>query len=188
MPRREGRIHVRRGAGAVVTQARVDHATGARSGVTGNLAEPGHAPGRSLLRCEELPASPREAEAPELAAGDPVVLGGLMGAADGVPLFHSRNFHPARRLPGIAAALARTGGVTAALREAGVTDCQRRWTPLVAEPPEPLIARHLRLSERAPVLRSENLGVDADGRPVEYGTSWFCSARIALVLDRSCFA
>ena len=50
-----------------------------------------------------------------------------------------------------------------------------------------MIARHLRMPETSPVLRSESLDADAEGHPVGYGTSWFCSERVQLVVDRSSF-
>lgn len=186
--RQEGRIHVRRGSGAVVTQGRFDYAIGARTRFSRNLTELGHTPGRTLLRCEEVPAAGREADALGLEAGDPVVVAEAVAAADGVPILYSRSFYPAGRLAGIAAALRIATGITDALARVGVADYQRRSTRLVAEMPEALIARHLRMSDRAPVLRAESVNVDADGVPVEYGISWFCSDRIALVVDRSSFS
>jgi GntR family phosphonate transport system transcriptional regulator len=50
-----------------------------------------------------------------------------------------------------------------------------------------MIARHLRLPETSPVLRSESLDIDSDDRPVEYGVTWFCSERVQLVVDRTSF-
>ena len=47
-----GRIHVRRGAGAFVTQARLDYAIGPRTRFSQNLADAGHTPERTLLRIE----------------------------------------------------------------------------------------------------------------------------------------
>ena len=56
-----------------------------------------------------------------------------------------------------------------------------------AERPGAMIACHLRMSETSPVLRSDSLDTDADGQPICYGISWFCSERVQLVVDRSSF-
>ena len=185
--RREGRIHVRRGAGAFVTQARLDYAIGPRTRFSRNLTELGLTPGRALLRSETVPAGPREASALGIAEGAPVVLAETVADADGVPVLYARSFYPAERLDGIRAALEASSSITEALRRCGCGDYQRLWTRLVAELPEPIVARHLRMPETSPVLRSEGLNIGAEGEPVEYGLTWFCSERIALVVDRSSF-
>lgn len=185
---REGRIHTRRGAGAFVTQGRFDYAVGPKMRLTRTLSAMGMAPSRRVLRLEELPADEREAAALELPVGAKVAVLESIAEADGVPIIYGRAAYPASRLPGILDALGRSGRITEALREAGVSDYTRVWTKLLAERPGANIARHLQMPETHPVLHAEGLSVDEAGRPVEHGDSWFCSDRVQLVVDRASFA
>ena len=43
------------------------------------------------------------------------------------------------------------------------------------------------MPETGPVPRCESLDAGAEGRPVEYGISWFYSEGMQLVADRSSF-
>lgn len=182
-----GQIHVRRGAGAFVTGARIDYAIGPRTRFSQNLAATGHVPARAFLRIETLPADPRERRHLDLAAGARVHVAESVSQADGVPVSYSRMAFPAEHLPGLPEALRTGTSITAALAACGVADYQRLWTRLTAERPGAMIARHLRMPETSPVLRAEALNADAAGHPVEYGVTWFCSDRVQLVVDRSSF-
>jgi GntR family phosphonate transport system transcriptional regulator len=183
-----GRIHVRRGAGAFVTQARLDYAIGPRTRFSQNLAATGHTPGRTLLRIETLAADAAERRHLDLPEGARVHVTESISQADGVPVTYSRMAFPAARLPGLPAALREAPSITAALARCGIADYQRLWTRLTAERPGAMIARHLRMPETNPVLRSESLDIDTEGRPVEYGVAWFCSERVQLVVDRTSFS
>jgi GntR family phosphonate transport system transcriptional regulator len=182
-----GRIHVRRGAGAFVTQPRLDYAIGPRTRFSQNLTAAGHTPERHLLRIETLAADAAERRHLALPKNAQVTVAESVSHADGIPVTYSRMVFPAARLPDLPQALRDAPSVTAALARCGVADYHRLWTRLTAERPGVLIARHLRMPETSPVLRSESLDADAEGRPVEYGISWFCSERVQLVVDRSSF-
>ena len=182
-----GRIHVRRGAGAFVTQTRLDYAIGPRTRFSQNLTAAGHTPERHMLRIETLTADATERRHLALSRGAQVHVTESISHADGIPVTHSRMAFPAARVPDLPEALRDTPSITAALARCGIADYQRIWTRLTAERPGTLIARHLRMPETSPVLRSESLDADADGQPIEYGISWFCSERVQLVIDRSSF-
>jgi GntR family phosphonate transport system transcriptional regulator len=78
--------------------------------------------------------------------------------------------------------LAETGSVTAAFKAEGLMDYTRAWTRLTAIAASPTQAGHLRVPPGAPILRSVGVNVDPDGRPVEYGRTWFAGDRITLTL------
>jgi GntR family phosphonate transport system transcriptional regulator len=101
--------------------------------------------------------------------------------ADGVPIAAFRSVFPAASLPGLAEALA-AGSVTRALAEVGVTDYTRASTRLTAELADAVLAARLRLAPGAAVLRSEAVNVDAAGRPVEHGMTWWAGDRVALTV------
>ena len=181
--REAGQITVRRGSGAVVTPGRFDYPITGRTRFSANVSASGRVPERTILRCETVRASDREAEILALSPGSLVVLYEVATAASGVPVSYGRSVFPASRLGAIAEGLLEHHSVTKALTAVGVADYLRRWTRLTAEKPTPTIANHLAIPEGAAVLHSEGLNVDAAGAPVEYGNTWFCSERVALVVD-----
>ncbi len=183
----EGRIHVRRGSGAYVTQGQVDYRIGRKTRFSRNIASVGRQSGRLVLWIDTVIADAREAAALELPEGAAIHVAETIGDADGVPIVFGRSAFPAEALPGLPAALRESRSITAALAAAGVSDYERRWTRMVAERPTPTIARHLQMNESHPVLRAESLNDGPDGQPVEYSRSWFCSDRVQLVIDEETF-
>jgi GntR family phosphonate transport system transcriptional regulator len=106
-----------------------------------------------------------------------------LSLADGVPIAVFRSVFPADRFPGLLKDLEETRSVTQALARHGVKDYTRAFTRLTAKIATPSQARHLRLPEDAPILRSVSLNVDISNRPVEYGRTWFAGDRVTLTVD-----
>lgn len=185
--REDGRIHVRRGSGAFVTQGRFDYEIGPRTRMSQNIADRGRRADREWLRIEEVCADRRSAEALDIAPGERVLVAEMIGTADGVPISYTVSTFALSRLPGFEGALRAHRSITRALAAVGVSDYRRRWTRLIAERPGAMIARHLQMPEIHPVLQSDALDVTLDDRPIEYGRTWFCSDRVQLVVDRSSF-
>jgi len=178
-----GLIHARRGAGVFVTGRVTDYPLTRRTRFRDNLMSAGHTPDKRILRLETLPADPREAEALGLRHGAPVHLWEGVSLADAVPLSLFRSVFDATRFPDLPAMLNRHRSVTAALAEAGVADYTRRSTRLSAETADAVRARHLHLSSGAPLLRTVSVNVDPQGRPVEYGRTWFAGERVQLIVE-----
>jgi GntR family transcriptional regulator, phosphonate transport system regulatory protein len=63
-----------------------------------------------------------------------------------------------------------------------VPDYTRASTRLTAVAATATQGLHLRLPEGAPLLRSVAVNVDAEGRPVEYGHTWFAGDRVTLTV------
>lgn len=181
----EGLVHVRRGAGATVTQRVADYPIGARTRFTENLRRAGREPARAFLSMETAGARRAEAEALGLAEGDRVHCAETLHFADAVPVAASRSAWPAAALPGFLEALAREASVTRALAACGVEDYARAWTRLTAERAGALLARQLRVQDGTPVIRAEALSHDPAGRPIEYALTWFCTDRMPVMLDTS---
>ena len=108
-----------------------------------------------------------------------------LSLADGQPLALFRSVFPAARFPGLPDALRRLSSVTAALREEGIEDYTRAWTRVNAKLATATQALHLHLREGAPLLRTISLNIDPEGRPVEYGRTWFSGDRVTLTLAES---
>lgn len=175
-----GLVHARRGAGVFVAAKPMTYPLGRRVRFHAALEAAGRMADKITLRLETIPADDREAAALALDPGAPVHVWEGVSYADGAPVCHSISAFPAGRLPGLPAGLRATGSVTAALAREGVADYTRMETDLTAERATATQALHLKLSEGAPLLRAVGVNVDTDGRPVEYGRSWFAGERVKL--------
>jgi GntR family phosphonate transport system transcriptional regulator len=178
----EGLVQSRRGAGVFVTSVPTDYPLGRRVRFHQNVLATGRTPSRRLLRNETRPADAEEAEALGLTPGNLVHVVEGVSLADGVPLGLFRSVLPADRLPEFPQAMARLHSITAALAEAGVTDYTRASTRITARLADAVQAGHLQVSQGAPLLRSETINVEPQGRPVEFGMTWFAGDRVALTV------
>ena len=169
-----GLVQPRRGAGVFVTSVPTDYPLGRRVRFHQNVLANGRTPSRRMLRTETRPASAEEAEALALPLG--------ISLADGVPIGLFRSVLPAERFPNFPQDMTRLGSITAALADAGVADYTRALTRLTAKLANGVQAGHLQLAQGAPLLRSVTINVDVDGRPVEFGTSWFSGDRVTLTV------
>lgn len=179
----EGAVHPRRGAGVFVTARPTDYALGHRVRFHQNVAASGRTPSRRITRRETRPATGSESAALNLGPGDPVHVVEGVSLADGQPLAVFRSVFPAPRFPGLLAEMEGQTSVTAALAACGLADYTRAYTRLTAQLADPVQALALQVHPGAPLLRSEALNVDARGRPVEQGTTWFAGDRITLTVD-----
>lgn len=178
-----GRVHARRGSGVFVQEGRpVDYPIGRRTRLSRNLAAAGREAGRHILSAETRRASLAEAEALVLTPGSAVHVVEGISLADGVPLALFRSVLPAERFPDMLATLREETSVTVALRRHGVEDYTRADTRLTAKRATATMALHLGLREGDPILRTVSVNVDGDGRPVEYGHTWFAGDRVTLTV------
>lgn len=179
----EGLVHSRRGAGVFVAGKPTDYPLGRRVRFHQNLQAAGRLPGREALAIATRAADAEEAAALSLSPGAEVHAYEGLSLADGQPVAVFRSVFPAARFPDLPGHLAAHGSVTAALAAAGVEDYTRASTRLSAVPATATQALHLRLAEGAALLRSVSVNVDAKGRPVEFGHTWFAGDRVTLTVD-----
>ncbi len=177
-----GLVHARRGAGVFVAARPMDYPLGRRTRLHQNLAASGRTAAREVLALETRQAGAREAAALGLPEGAQVVAYEGISLADGLPLAVFRSVFPAARFPGLIGALRETHSVTRALAAEGLDDYTRAETRLTAKRATATQALHLRIREGDPILRSVAINVDAGGRPVEYGHTWFAGDRVTLTV------
>ena len=180
-----GAIFTRRGAGAFVAHRPTEYPIGRRVRFHQNLQAAGRLPTKEILALETRSADAAEAEALRLVPGAMVHVCDGVSLADGVPVAVFRSTFPAARFPGLPEALRRLRSVTAALAAQGVADFTRASTRLNAKLASPTQAVHLNLSPGAPILRTLGIDIDREGRPIEYGRTWFAGDRITLTLAES---
>lgn len=178
-----GLVHARRGAGVFVASNPTDYALGKRVRFHQNLRAAGRVPGRELLCSETRMADAGEAQALQIAPGDPVHAYETLATADEEPIALGSGVFPLARLPGLPEALQAHESITQALAACGVTDYTRASTRVTAQLATPTQAARLRLPQGAPILRTTSLNIDPQGRPVEFGRTWFAGDRVTLTLD-----
>ncbi len=178
-----GLIRIEQGRGTFVQEDVIDYALGRRTRFSENLLQQQREPSGRSLRALEVPASATVAAALQLVPGSPVALIETLGEADGTPISIGQHFFPLPRFAGIIDRYAETGSVTRALAALSVSDYVRRTTRLTARLPSQEEAAHLRQPPTRPILQSEAVNVDSDGRPVEYGVTKFAGERVQILVE-----
>lgn len=177
-----GRVRARRGAGVFVAEAAADYPLSLRPRFHETVSALGRLPSREFTRVETRRAAQPEAEALRLEDGAPVHVVEGVSLIDGTPVAVFCSVFDARRFPDLPAEVTHTSSITAALRAGGVADFTRASTRIGAELASGPKALHLKITQNAPLLRSEALNVDPEGVPVEYGLVWFAADRISLTV------
>lgn len=176
----EGRVRTEHGRGTFACPAPLRYALGVRTSFTANVEAQGKTAARRIETIETVRAVAAIAGQLDIARGALVVRVVTVALADGVPLARSQHHFPLARLPGIAAAVEATGGITAALERCGVAGVKRARTRISTRPAAPAEAQALAMAAGQPVLVTEGLDVDTADRPVQYGFTAFCGSRVEL--------
>ena len=179
----DGLVRTRRGSGAFVAATPTDYPLGKQVRFHENLIAAGRRPEKRVLHLQERSATGGEARALKIAPGDPLCAYHGLSLADGQPIAVFESVFPLGPLPGMTAALGQVSSVTGELAACGVTGWTSASTRLTAVRATAKEALHLHLAEGDPLLRSSSVNVDATGRPVEYGCTWFAGDRVTLTLE-----
>lgn len=178
-----GLVHSRRGSGVFVTSQTIAYRLGRRTRFTQNLREAGRTGTRRILRIETLPATREDAKRLDIRRGAPVHVTETVSLIDNVPAMYGRGLFPAEPLEVFPQEFRETGSITKALDAAGIADYRRAWTRLTAERAQAEIARHLHVSDGAPLLRTVSLNITGDGMPIEFARTWICADRVELLIE-----
>lgn len=178
----DGLVRARRGAGVFVEMAPVEYRLGERVRFHRNLELAGRVPGRRLSHVATRAATAPEAAALRLETGAMVYVAEGISTADDTPIALFLSVFPAARLPGFDALLRDLSSVTAALRQAGISDYTRTETRIGAATATAAQAAMLHLREGAALIVTTAINADTDGVPVEYGMTRFAAERVTLTM------
>jgi len=179
----KGVLRIEQGRGIFVREPVVDYAVTTRTRFSENLQRQSRVPGGTLLGSSEITADTTVAEALNLVMGEAVVLVQTLGMADGQPILASNHYFSKARCAGIADAYRETGSITQALKACGIDEYWRKWTRITARLPNGADAQHLKIERNRPILVTESVNVDMDGRPVEYGVTRFSGDWVQLTVE-----
>lgn len=177
-----GVIRVEQGRGTFVQEQIIEYPVSQQTSFTENLSRQSRHPNRELVRCLELRADVTVARALEIPVDAPVLQLTTAGEADGHRINVASHHFPLPRFSGIERAFRETGSLTAAFKTLE-TEYRRKITSVTARMPTVEDAEHLRQLRNRPVLVSESINVDPQGRPVEYVVTRFASDWVKLVFE-----
>jgi GntR family transcriptional regulator, phosphonate transport system regulatory protein len=177
-----GLVRVEQGRGTFLQDLVIDYPLRRRTSFSANLLAQDRAPSHEILEAAEVAADAEVARALGLRRAARVVYSASVGFADGVPVSYGRSFFPAARFPGLADRLRRQPSISAVLTGYGLADYRRATTRVLARLPSAEEAARLRQPAGEPVLVTEAVDVDPEGRPIRYGATCFAGARVQLTV------
>jgi GntR family transcriptional regulator, phosphonate transport system regulatory protein len=177
-----GLVRVEQGRGTFLQDLVIDYPLRRRTSFSANLLAQDRAPSHAMLEVVEVAATAEIARALGVRRGARVVRGTSVGLADGVPVSYGRSWFPAARFPGLADRLRQETSISAVLASYGVADYRRATTRVLARLPSAEEALRLRQPASEPVLVTEAIDVDPQGRPIRYGVTCFAGARVQLTV------
>lgn len=175
-------IRTTQGSGSFVREREIGYQLGGRTRFSDNILRHDRTPRGELLESRIVPATTIVATALGLETGMEVIVLETAGEADGIRICVATAYFSAIRFPGLDRIFRETGSVTRSLLTYGVDDYHRHSTQVFARMPTARDARLLRQSRNVPVLVTEGINVDPQGRPVEYCETRFCAERVRFVI------
>jgi GntR family transcriptional regulator, phosphonate transport system regulatory protein len=177
-----GLVRSTQGRGTFVEAFAVDLALGKRTRHRQSLAQAGVRGGLQILQSRQVLALVDQAQALKVSVGSPLLCLQVLGEGAGQPLHVSERYFPLPRFAGLADAVARSGSITDAFAQHGVSDYQRQESRISARMPSPEVAALLRQVNTRPVLLVSSVNVDPEGVPIEFALAWFAGDRVTLTV------
>ncbi len=178
-----GLVSIEQGRGMFVVDSALDYALGPRTRFSDNLQSRQKRPGRELLSADQRHAEADIARALAIPAGALVWEIRTLNRANDRIVGLSTHYVAVSRFPEFADAFRRTLSITAALAACGLNDYKRKTTRITARLAPTEDARQLGIGRNRPVLQTETVNIDENGRPVEFGRARFVADHVTLTID-----
>jgi GntR family transcriptional regulator, phosphonate transport system regulatory protein len=187
-----GLVRVEWGRGTFVVDRSADGKPTAQAQFVHSLLDQQGSHLRRVLRSELLPADAVVARALRIAVGSSCLRLVMLNESSDVPFSLAVNYFPVRRLPHLSATLEKLAGDDAQLtsikdllRSSHVKVRQRSRIKISARLPSAEEASHLRIARQQPLLETETVEIDDEGRPVTYSKTCFRADRLQFVVPSS---
>jgi GntR family transcriptional regulator len=170
-----------RGGGTFVAAPKIERDLRSFAGLAEYIRRQGMEAGARVIAVVLTVAEEAEAEALQIACGDPIVLITRVRLAGGEPIALERSRFPAERFPGLAEQ-ALGGSLYDLIREVYGHSAERaveRIEPVAAEPE---VASLLDVAPGTPLLAIERIAYDASGIPLEHADDLFRGDRTRVVV------
>lgn len=176
-----GRVRIEQGRGTFVQEDVIEYPVSRRTRFSEVLTTQHYHPRGELLRAVDLPASAEVARGLRIRGGQRVIALEIVGHADSRPISLVSHYFPRARFDGLIDSYKVTRSITKALARHGVADYVRLETRATTRMPDDVEARILKQSPRLPILVTESINVDTDGRHIEFSIGRFASERVQIV-------
>ncbi len=181
----EGLVRIEHGRGIFVAEDVVQYALGERTRFSENMERSNLSGERRLIASSIQEADAVARRNLELNHGADVIVIESLSEIAQRPLGFSRAYYPATRFPGLDCILREDSSRTRAFRQFGIVDYRRRTTRIITRFPTTREASLLRIVRTRPILQTEKVDVDPEGRPISYGVVCYGGDRIQLVVGES---
>lgn len=178
-----GLVRIEQGRGTFIQEDVIDYQVGRRTRFSENIMSLDRRPGGKLLRSGEIRADADAARALGVRRDSPLIMIENLNEVDGRPVSVALHCFPRARFDGIVEAYRDTGSITKALFQLGVKDYFRQLTRVMPRMPGAEDARLLQQARSQPILVTESVNVDPEGRPIEYAIARYAGQRVQLVFE-----
>jgi len=178
---REGFVQVRHGSGTFVRELVLDYALRRRTRLTENVADAGERAAREVLEHHEAAAGDWAADL-RVAPDSRVLVMTTRASVRGRPVGLGTAAFPLPRFAGLAEHVTATGRITLALEALGVRDYTRAKSVISTRLPTSTEADRLARPASQPVLVVHSVDIDAQGTPIETGTTLFAADAVQLTV------
>jgi GntR family transcriptional regulator, phosphonate transport system regulatory protein len=178
-----GLVRIEQGRGSFVAEDVLDYRLGPRTRFSENIRRQNKEPEGRILRVAEIAAEASLAELLRIRRGKAVLVVERLALANGRPVVIGAHHFPLPRFAPVAASLAQSASITAALAACGVPDYRRQVTRITARLPTPEEAELLQQSRSRPVLVTEAVNVDPAGVVVDVTFARYAAGRMQLVVE-----
>jgi GntR family phosphonate transport system transcriptional regulator len=178
-----GVIRTEQGRGSFIAHDVLDYPLHGRTRFSENMRAQRREPAGTILRMGPVPAETVVAEALGIRRNRPVLRVERLGSADGRPVVIGIHHLPLPRFAPAQMALRADPSITAALAACGLEDYRRARTRITARLPTAEEAWRLEQPRGRPVLVTEALNVDPEGRPVDFTLASYAAGRVQVLVD-----
>lgn len=176
-----GIVRTEQGRGVFVNAELLAYPLGRRVRFTENLTAQQIAPRGRIVDIVAEPAERDVSLALDLKADAPVWRVERLGLAEDRPISIASHYLSHRAFPSLEAAFRDETSITRVLEKFGVPNYERRETRILARPATADESRRLDLPRGRPVLVTEGVNTDPNGRPIEYSVARFAADRVQLL-------
>ena len=180
---RAGLVRVEQGRGSFVAEDVLDYAVSTRTRFSEWIRRHNKEPSGQIVDLRLIGADAFTAAGLAVPVGAEIVVMERLGFADGRPVSLATHSFPAERFPLLHSHLRNGAGISEALAACGLPDYRRQTTKVTARLPNSREASLLRMPKTQPLLVTENINVDPDGRVVEFGLGRYPTPRVQIVFE-----
>lgn len=179
-----GLVRTEQGRGTFFQGAQLVYPLGRRVRFRETLRRQALDPKSRIISCDEVPAPANMALRLGLKPGEPIWRAIMLNLTGPSPLSIGRHHVSLKRAPRLNEDLAAAGGsITAAFAASGICDYERHSTKISARLASEDESAWLKLATRAPVLVTNGLDCDRDGKPLQVTEAIFRADKMELLVE-----